>query len=114
MLQVLWSRDILEVSWCINMDMIRLGDLHLISACWIRFTVPDDSLTTKVSYLFKTETAAKHQTIETLNMAYRIYAAALNYRLNVTVESVLLKEQSRFIRGRSCSDNIFTLRQLIE
>ena len=49
-----------------------------------------------------------------LNAAYKIYSGVINNKLKILTEYLLLEEQSGFIKDKSCSDNIFTLWQIIE
>ena len=49
-----------------------------------------------------------------LNAGYKIYAKIVNNRLNTIAHSLLLEEQCGFRKGRSCTDNIFSLKKILE
>jgi sorting nexin-29 len=49
-----------------------------------------------------------------LNSSYNIFAKIIYTRLKTTVDALLFKEQQGFRRGRSTTDNVFTLQQLRE
>jgi hypothetical protein len=52
--------------------------------------------------------------ISLLNVAYKVYAKFITRRLNVINEYMLSEEQCGFCKGRSCSDCIFIMEQLIQ
>lgn len=49
-----------------------------------------------------------------MNNGYKIYMNILNNRLKYISEHLLNEEQSGFRKGRSCTDNIFITKQVIE
>ena len=49
-----------------------------------------------------------------LNSGYKIYAKIITQRFKTILEAILLEEQNRFRIGRSCIDNVFTIKQTIE
>ena len=52
--------------------------------------------------------------ISILNTCYKIYASILKTRFNVIMENIILEAQNGFRKGRSCSDCIFTVNQILE
>jgi hypothetical protein len=49
-----------------------------------------------------------------LNTSYKVYSKILTNRLKVITDKLLLEEQSGFRQGRSCIDDVFTLKQITE
>jgi hypothetical protein len=49
-----------------------------------------------------------------LNSGYKIYGKIITQRFKTISEAILLEEQNGFKRGKSCIDNVFTLKQIIE
>ena len=45
---------------------------------------------------------------------YKIYAKIITQRFKTISEAILLEEQNGFRTGRSCIDNVFTIKQTIE
>jgi hypothetical protein len=45
---------------------------------------------------------------------YKIYAKIITQRFKTILEAILLEEQNGFRTGRSCIDNVFTIKQTIE
>jgi hypothetical protein len=54
-----------------------------------------------------------YRVISLLNVAYKVYAKVITRRLNIIDGYILSEEQCRFRKGRSCSDCIFIMEQLI-
>ena len=52
--------------------------------------------------------------INLLCAAYKIYAKIINNRLSKIAETLISEEQTGFRKGRSCIDNVFTLKQIME
>ena len=52
--------------------------------------------------------------ITLLPTAYKLYANIIKNRLNAHLEDEMEEEQCGFRKGRSCTDAIFTARQIIE
>jgi hypothetical protein len=46
--------------------------------------------------------------------AYNVYSKIINQRVKSIAEALLEEEQSDFRKGRSCNDNIFILKRMIE
>ena len=49
-----------------------------------------------------------------LSVTYKVLSRVVLNRLTTTVDPLLRKEQAGFRKGRSCADQIFTLRQIVE
>lgn len=54
-----------------------------------------------------------YRSISLLNAAYKVYSKMFNERLHTVSDAILLEEQASFRKGRSCIDDVFTLKQLI-
>ena len=52
--------------------------------------------------------------ITLLSADYKLFANIINNRLNEHLEDEIKEEQCCFIKGRSCTDAISTVRQIIE
>jgi Reverse transcriptase (RNA-dependent DNA polymerase). len=52
--------------------------------------------------------------IHLLNSAHKMYAKLITKRINILNEALLIEEQCGFRRGRSCSDWVFILQQLMQ
>jgi len=52
--------------------------------------------------------------ITLLPTAYKLFTNIINNRLDVIVEDEMVEEQCGFRKGRSCTDAIFTVQQMIE
>ena len=49
-----------------------------------------------------------------MSVDYKLFANIINNRLNEHLEDEIEEEHCGFIKGRSCTDAIFTVRQIIE
>jgi sorting nexin-29 len=52
--------------------------------------------------------------ISLINVGYKICAKIINKRLQTISDTLLLEEQNGFQPVRSCTDNAFTIKQIIE
>ena len=52
--------------------------------------------------------------ISLLNSGYKIYAKIITQRFKTLLEAILREEQNGFRTGRSCIDNVLTIKQTIE
>lgn len=71
----------------------------------------------KVISLFKKGTrnnTGNYRGISLLNTVYKIYSKIINERLRKISESILIEEQAGFRKGRSCMDDVFSLKQIIQ
>jgi sorting nexin-29 len=62
----------------------------------------------------KRDDCSNYKGISLLNSGYKIYGKIITQRLKTTSEAILLEEQNGFRRGRSCIDNVLTLKQTLE
>lgn len=108
----------------INAELIKYGGmilkfcfLHFLNMCWKNCSVPMEWNTAKVISLFKKgnrNDTGNYRGITLLDAGYKIYGKILNQRLQAIADVVISEEQSGFRKGRSSSDNIFIMRQIIE
>jgi hypothetical protein len=59
----------------------------------------------------KRDDCSNYRDIRLLNSGYKIYAKIITQRFKTVSEAILLEEQNGFRRGRSCIDNVFTVKQ---
>jgi sorting nexin-29 len=52
--------------------------------------------------------------ISLINSVYKIYVSILKAKLQPTAENILIKEECGFRKGRSCTNAVFTIKQIIE
>ena len=91
--------------------------LHLFNMCWTSYEIPAEWKSAKVISLFKKGERNKtenYRGISLLNAAYKLYSRIINERLRTISETILLEEQAGFRKGRSCTDDVFSLRQIIQ
>ena len=96
--------------------LLHLRILHLFNMCWKRHQVPKEWLQSKVISLFKKGSRSDPQNyrgISLLDTTYKVYARIVNNRLKTITDSLLLEEQMGFRKGRSCSDAVFAINQII-
>lgn len=91
--------------------------LQLLNKCWKNKIIPEDWNVASVISIYKKgdrTNPENYRGISLLNTAYKIYARVLGNRLKTIADAIMLEEQSGFRKGRSCTDNIFSVKQLIE
>lgn len=108
----------------INGELIKYGGaalerrfLHLLNECWKNCIIPDSWKVAEVISLFKKgkrSNCKNYRGISLLNVGYKIYSKIINNRMKVITEAIILEEQSGFRPGRSCTDNVFTIKRIIE
>jgi hypothetical protein len=108
----------------INVELIKYGGLilelqllHLINECWNKHQIPLDWNTAEVISLFKKgdcNKCANYRGISLLNSTYKVYSKIIDERVKSIAEALLKEEQSDFRKGRSCNDNIFIVKRMIE
>jgi sorting nexin-29 len=108
----------------LNSELFKYGGpvlsnrlLKLINKCWRERSIPEEWGQARVKSLFKKgkrDDCSNYRGISILNSGYNIYAKIITQRLKTISEAILLEEQSGFRRGRSCIDNVFTLKQTVE
>ena len=57
---------------------------------------------------------SNYRGITLLNSGYKIYAKIITQGFKTISEAILLEEQNGFRIGRSCIDNVFTIKQTVE
>ena len=108
----------------LNSELFKYGGpvlsnrlLKLINKCWKKRSTPEEWGQARVKSLFKKgkrDDCSNYRGISLLNSGCKIYANIITQRLKPISEAILLEEQNGFRRGRSCIDNVFTLKQTIE
>ena len=58
----------------------------------------------------KRDDCSNYRGISLLNSGYKIYAKIITQRFKTISEAILLEEQHGFRIGRSCTDNVFTIK----
>jgi sorting nexin-29 len=95
--------------------LIRL--LDLINMCWRTGHAPEEwnvAVVTPVHKKLSRNDCNNYRGISLLNSCYKIYSKILNNRTSKIAENIVLNNQHGFRKGRSCTNYIFTLNQLIE
>ena len=85
--------------------------------CWTKLEIPKDWNVAKVVSLFKKgkrNNPENYGGISLLNTVYKIYSRIINTRLQTISDTILLEEEAGFRKGRSCIDDVFTLKQIIQ
>jgi hypothetical protein len=96
--------------------LFKFRFLHLINMCWKTCSIPEDWKKAKVISLFKKgerSNVNNYRGISLLSTAYKVYAKIVNNRLRKISEVIILEDQAGFRTGRSCIDDVFTLKQII-
>ena len=91
--------------------------LELINKCWKERSIPEEWGQARVKSLFKKckrYDCSNFRGIRLLNSGYKAYAKIITQRFKTISEAILLEEQNGFRIGRSCIDNVFTIKQTIE
>ncbi|KAF0753956.1 Reverse transcriptase domain-containing protein [Aphis craccivora] len=89
----------------------------LISSIWRNKQIPNDWKTGIICPIFKKGgigIVSNYSGISLLDLAYKVLSMALLRRQEVYAEETLAEYQTGFRRGKSTTDHIFTLRQLME
>jgi len=60
---------------------------------------------------YKCDDCSNYRGINLLNNGYKIYAKIIMQHFTTISEAILLEEQNGFRIGRSCIDNVFTIKQ---
>lgn len=108
----------------VNTELLKYGGtllhlrlLHLYNECWQRNKIPKEWKVALVISLFKKgdrNNCENYRGISLLNTSYKLYTKMINERLKTITEEIILEEQNGFRKGRSCNDNVFTIKQIIE
>jgi len=91
--------------------------LELINKCWKGRSIPEEWGQARVKSLFKKGKhgdCSNYRGIILLNSGYKIYAKVITQCFKTISEAILLEEQNGFRIGRSCIDNVFTIKQTIK
>ena len=91
--------------------------LLLLNECWKAGSIPEDWKEAITLPIFKRgdkNNCNNYRGISLLNSCYKLYAKILGSRVKSIMETLLLEAQHGFRKGRSCSDCIFTIVQLLE
>ena len=108
----------------LNSELFKYGGpvlsnrlIELINKCWKERSIPEEWGQARVKFLFqkvKSYDRLKYRGIDLVNSGYRIYGKIITQRFKTISEEILLEEQNGFRIGRSCIDNVFTIKQTIE
>jgi len=108
----------------LNSELFKYGEpssqttlLELINKCWKERSIPEEAGQARVKSLFKKgkrDDCLNYRGISLLNSGYKIYGKIITQRFKTVSEAILLEEQNGFRIGRSCIDNVFTIKQTIE
>ena len=85
--------------------------------CWKEILVPEEWGKARVKSLFKKDKRddfSNNRGISLLNSGYKIYGRIITQRFTTISEAILLEEQNGFRMGRSCIDNVFSIKQTID
>jgi len=80
---------------------------NFLYVCWIYGDIPKEWRTTDVIPIHikgDRNNPDNYRVISLLNTGYKIYTKVIAKRLTVIAKALLLEEQSRFRKGRSCMD----------
>ena len=89
----------------------------LLNNCWQKESVPEDwqkGIIIKIPKKGNLNDCNNWRGITLLSVPGKIFCLVLLQRLRDAIEKMLREEQAGFRRGRSCSEQIFTLRNIIE
>ena len=108
----------------INAEMLKAGDsvvvkwLHrIVNIAWATGEVPEDWKRAVIIPLHKKGSKAmcsNYRGISLLSVPGKVYARIVDNRVKQKTEGMILEVQGGFRKGRSCIDQIFTVRQLVE
>ena len=89
----------------------------LFERIWKEEKVPDEwlkGIITKIPKKGDRTVCDNCRGVTLLNIAFKIFARCIFERIQGPIEETLRKNQAGFRRGRSCADQIFVLRKLLE
>lgn len=108
----------------INSELLKYGGmllqwrlLHIINTCWQKLKIPNTWKVAEVISIFKKgdkKNCENYRGISLLCTMYKVYARIVNARIKAISEALLGEEQNGFRKGRSTSDNVFILQQILE
>lgn len=98
-------------------DEVMIRFLDILNICWRTYRIPNSWKEALICPVFKKgnrKECNNYRGISLLNTAYKIYAKIITRRLNTISEVLINGVQHGFRRGRSCSDCVFILKQIIQ
>ena len=108
----------------IDEEMLKAGDMvaaewlhRVIEVAWAKGEVVNDWKKAVIVPLHKKGSkmvCSNYRGINLLSIPSKVYAQILDSRVRSKTESKVLEVQGAFRRGKSCVDQIFTIRQLSE
>jgi sorting nexin-29 len=108
----------------INTELIKYAPqafvyrfLDFVNICWKYGHIPTEWNEAVIVPIFKKgdrKNCNNYRGISLLNSGYKIYAKVIAQCLSTTADTMLLEEQNKFRRNRSCIDGVFSAAQLIE
>ena len=107
------SAELLKNGGPVLLERLR----HLMNLCLHQTKTPKEWKTCYISSLFKKgdrKNLNNYRGISVVSTMSRLWGKLILNRLRTDTEGVIGEDQSGFIVGRSCVDNLFTLQQLIE
>jgi hypothetical protein len=96
---------------------VKLRFLNILNLCWITHRIPEEWSRVKIIPIFEKgdrNDCNNYRGICLRTSAYKVYAKIITRRLNVISEALLHEEQHGFRKGRSCSNCVFVMRQIIQ
>lgn len=103
--------------WKIECDVL-IESLHLLmQKIWLEEKIPQDWESAIILPFFKKgdkSICKNYRGISLLNIAFKILEIVILERIRPQREQYMRENQAGFRRGRGCTDQIFTLRQLLE
>jgi len=104
----------------LNSELFKYGGpalsnrlLELISKCWKERSIPEEWGQARVKSLFKKGKRDECSNYRGISLSYSGYKIIIQ-RFKTILEAMLLEEQNGFRIGRSCIDNVFSIKQTIE
>lgn len=98
-------------------DNVKRRFLEILNICWKTCRIPEEWKRGKIFSIFKKgnrNECQNYRGICLLNTSYKIFSKIITRRLNIISEYILTEEQNGFRKGRSCSDCIFVIEQIIQ
>ena len=96
---------------------IKYRFLNILNICWTTLQIPKSWKEAHICPIFKKgdrNDCNNYRGISLLNVAYKIFAKIITRRINVLSEVLISETQHGFRKGRSCSDCVFILKQIIQ
>ena len=98
-------------------DVIAIAMLDVLAQVWLDETLPIDWNKGIICPIHKKGDqleCSNYRGITLLNIAYKVFSNILFERISQYTEKIVGQYQSGFRPGRSCTDQIFTVRQILE